>query len=256
MMALLGVHDLYTGFGAHPVLHGVELGVEAGEFVCVLGLNGAGKSVTLQCVSGLLAPWRGRIELDGRDVTGLPTEDRVAAGLAHVPQGSRVFPGLTVAQNLRLGAASVPDRRRAQENLARVLAVFPRLAERMDQRAATLSGGERAMLSAGRALMSDPKVMLVDEPSQGLAPTAVSDLAEVLRQVNDAGTAVLMVEQNVSFALRLADRLYLLQKGAVALETDVADLDDPTLLLEALGMGTLLADRVRRTVARRRAGVG
>lgn len=253
-MALLEVRDLYTGFGSHPVLHGVEFDVEPGEFVAILGLNGAGKSVTLKCVSGLVEIWRGTVTLDGQDITRLQPEDRVGAGLAHVPQGSRVFPNLSVEQNLRLGGATVRDKDRYAENLAHVLDVFPRLGERLDQRAGTMSGGERAMLAAGRALMSDPKLLIVDEPSQGLAPTAVSDLADVLRQVNDAGTAVLLVEQNVTFAIRLAERLYLLQKGAMALETAVADLDDPSQLLDALGMGTLLADRVRRAVAAR-AGV-
>jgi len=250
-MALLEVRDLYTGFGSHPVLHGVEFDVDHGEFVAILGLNGAGKSVTLNCVSGLVKIWRGSVFLDGDDISHLQPEDRVRAGLAHVPQGSRVFPNLTVEQNLRLGGATVADKDRYAANLDRVLEVFPRLRERMDQGAGTMSGGERAMLAAGRALMSDPKLLIVDEPSQGLAPTAVADLAEVLRQVNDAGTAVLLVEQNVTFAIRLAERLYLLQKGAVALHTAVEDLEDPSELLDALGMGTLLADRVRRAVAAR-----
>jgi len=250
---LLEVDDVQAGFGSQPVLHGVSLRVHEGEVAAVLGLNGAGKSVTLKVIGGVLPVWAGRIRFDGHDVTRLEPEARVALGLAHVPQGRQVFPELTVEQNLRLGAWAL--RRRTPARYASVmdgvLQRFPVLAQRRRQAAGTLSGGEQAMLAVGRALMSEPKLVLVDEASAGLAPLAVQSLFETLREVNRSGVTILMVEQNVTFTLGIADRAHVMQQGVIVYDGDVASLDSARVAT-LLGVGRLLGRHVEAAAAGRR----
>lgn len=249
---MLEVRGLVSGFGHNTVLHGVNLTVARGEFAALLGLNGAGKSVTLKNISGLLTPWKGSVILDGRDITRLDPEDRVLAGLGHVPQGRQVFPHLSVAENLRLGGATVRDRARYNDALARVYESFPRLGERRTQLAGTLSGGEQAMLAVGRALMPSPRLVLIDEPSAGLSPIALAELLGIIREVNRTGVTVLMVEQNTTFTLRIADTIHVMQKGSIVLSSAVSELSDPNELLAHLGVGALMRDRIAREVAARR----
>lgn len=261
MTALLEVEGLVAGFGPTTVLHGVDLHVQSDELVCVLGLNGAGKSVTLKTIGGLVPARQGRVRLDGEDVTTLSVEDRVARGMAFVPQGRQLFPELTVAENLRLGGYLPRRRDRAGSDkvLADVLERFPRLAERRDQPAGTLSGGERAMAAVGRALMARPKLMLVDEPSAGLSPIIALEVVDMLEQVASEGVAVFLVEQNVPLALRVASRAHVMQKGRVVYEAPVASIDHDRLAAE-LGIGQLLRPSSnghrpsRSTNGRRRSG--
>jgi branched-chain amino acid transport system ATP-binding protein len=238
---LLEAKGLVAGFGPTTVLHGVDLHVDTGEMVTVLGLNGAGKSVTLKVIGGLVPAWEGKVVFDGEDVTRLSVEEHVARGMAFVPQGRQLFPELTVAENLRLGAY-LPrrrDRAASDRQLAEVLDRFPRLAERRDQAAGTLSGGEQAMLAVGRALMARPKLLLVDEPSAGLAPIVAAQVVELLDQTHRDGVAVFLVEQNVPLALRYAHRAHVMQKGTVVYEDTVAHLDHDRVAAE-LGIGRLL----------------
>jgi branched-chain amino acid transport system ATP-binding protein len=251
---LLEVEDLQAGFGSQPVLHGVSFRVHPGEVAAVLGLNGAGKSVTMKVVGGVLPAWAGHVRFDGADVTRLSAEERVARGLAHVPQGRQVFPDLTVEQNLRLGAYALRrrDSGRYPSVLDGVLGRFPVLADRRRQAAGTLSGGEQAMLAVGRALMSEPKLVLVDEASAGLAPIAVQALFETLRDVNRSGVTILMVEQNVTFTLGIADRAHIMQQGRIVYEGDVASLDAERVAT-LLGVGRLLGRQVAAAAEGRRA---
>jgi len=242
-MTVLTVEDLRTGFGTHAVLHGVSFEVHPGEITAILGLNGAGKSVTLQTISGLIGTWSGTIHFNGDDITTLETEDRVARGMAHVLQGRAVFPHLTVAENLRLGGAVLKDKAAVASATDRAYATFPRLKERRDQAAGSLSGGEQEMLAVGRALMSSPKLMLVDEASQGLAPKAVEHLFQTLKEVNESGVTILMVEQNVTFTLGIAHRVLVMQKGEIVYEGSSGELDRD-LLASLLGIGALLGKRV------------
>ena len=252
--ALLEVTGLVAGFGPTTVLHGVDLHVDEGELVTVLGLNGAGKSVTLKVIGGLVPAWQGRVVFAGDDVTHLSVEERVARGMAFVPQGRQLFPELTVAENLRLGAY-LPrrrDRAASDRQLREVLDRFPRLAERRDQPAGTMSGGEQAMLAVGRALMARPKLLLVDEPSAGLAPIVASQVIELLDQVHRDGVAVFLVEQNVPLALRVAQRAHVMQKGRIVYESDTRALDHDRVAAE-LGIGRLLQSSTNG--ARRAKGV-
>ena len=215
-MALLEVSDLVVGYGAHPVLHGIDFVVEEGEVCVLLGLNGAGKTTTVSTVAGLLRPQSGRIAFDGTSLgRRQPPSSRVRTGIALCPEGRRVFPQLTVRQNLRLGAWS---RRRhpkvVRGQLDQVLDYFPRLAEREDQLAGTLSGGEQQMLAVGRALMSRPRLLLIDEASLGLSPTVARTVWEVTSRIRADGTTVLMVEQNAG-ALPFADRALIMEKGTL-----------------------------------------
>ncbi len=244
---LLRLEGIATGFGGNTVLHGVDLAVPRGGISGILGLNGAGKSVTMKVVAGLQPAWEGRVLLDGRDVTSLSAEERVDAGMGHITQGRQVFGELTVEQNLRLGAYTL--RQRSPERYEAVLAAmydrFPRLGERRDQAAGTMSGGEQAMLAVARALMSEPTLLLVDEPSAGLAPAIVGDLFELLRQVNDEGVTILLVEQNIAFALDVVDDVHVLQRGRIVHggPKDELDRDELTRLL---GIGRLLSASVGR----------
>jgi branched-chain amino acid transport system ATP-binding protein len=212
---LLAVDDLYVRYGAAEVVHGLSLTVEAGEVVALLGANGAGKTTTLRAVSGLVRPSAGRVLVDGRVVSGAPPHAVVAAGVGHVPEGRRVFARMTVRENLEMGAYARGGARAA--DLARVTALFPVLAARSEQLAGTLSGGEQQMLAVARALMGRPRLLLLDEPSMGLAPQVVEELFAVLGGLSADGTAVLLVEQDVELALTVAARGVVLQSGRAVL---------------------------------------
>lgn len=214
-MALLEVRDLVVGYGPHPVLHGISFDIEAGETCVLFGLNGAGKSTTVAAIAGLLKPSAGSITFDGAAITGRGAASLVGGGISLSPEGRRVFPRLTVAQNLQLGAwVRRGERRVVEEQRALVFDYFPRLAEREGQLAGTLSGGEQQMLAVGRALMSRPKLLLVDEASLGLSPTVARTVFEVMARINDGGTTVLIVEQNAG-VLPFADRALIMQKGTL-----------------------------------------
>ncbi|HYB42322.1 MAG TPA: ABC transporter ATP-binding protein, partial [Candidatus Methylomirabilis sp.] len=202
----------------------VSLAVGAGEFVCLIGANGAGKTTTLKTISGLLRPASGRILLDGDEIQGRPPQEILRRGVAHCPEGRRVFPYMTVTENLAMGAYARQDTRAIAADLDRVLAHFPILAERRRQAAGTLSGGEQQMLAIGRALMARPRLILFDEPSLGLAPTVVQAVFEIIAGIRREGTTVLMVEQNAYMALRLATRAYVMETGRITLEGPAADL--------------------------------
>jgi branched-chain amino acid transport system ATP-binding protein len=238
---LLELRTVRAGFGSQTVLHGVSLEVREGEIAGIFGLNGAGKSVTMKVVAGIVPARRGDVVMDGRNITTVAPEDRVALGMAHVPQGRQVFPGLTVEQNLRLGGYRLRrrDRRRFDAALTRTLDRFPILAERRTQLAGSMSGGQQASLAVARALVSDPRIVLVDEPSAGLAPKTVEELFETLREVNRSGVTMLLVEQNVTFGLRLVDTANIMQRGRIVYAGPVASLDQERVA-EHLGVGRLL----------------
>ena len=219
MLPMLKIESLSVAYDDFQVLWDVSLEVRAGEIVALLGPNGAGKSTLLNSVSGLVRPRGGHIELDGRRVDGLPAHQRVSLGLAHVLERRRLFPYLTVRQNLLLGAYHPGARPHRAESLGWVEAMFPRLRERQDQLAHTLSGGEQQMVAIGRGLMARPRLLLVDEPTLGLAPRVVTEILDVLRRINrERGVTVLFIEQNVELALSLAHRGYILESGRVLLE--------------------------------------
>jgi branched-chain amino acid transport system ATP-binding protein len=233
---MLSVADLEAGYGRTPVLHGVDVHVDRGEFVAILGANGAGKTTLLKTIAGLTRPWSGRLELDGRDVTRMPSDRRVADGLVLVPEGRQIFGGMSVRTNLRLGAYTRRARPGMDDREAAIYERFPRLAERRDQLAGTLSGGEQQMLALGRGLMADPRVLLLDEPSLGLAPLAVDDVFEPLRALRGELT-VIVVEQDAGRALDICDRAYVLEQGEIRLEGDAAELaGDPRLQAAYIGM--------------------
>jgi branched-chain amino acid transport system ATP-binding protein len=223
-MPLLEVEGLVARYGRITALHGISLTIEAGEIVTLLGANGAGKTTTLRTISGLMAGAAGNVRFDGADITKLPAERIVRAGIGHAPEGRRVFPRMTVRENLFLGAYTRSGKREIADDTERILATFPRLRERLDQRAATLSGGEQQMLAIGRALMSRPRLLLLDEPSLGLAPLLIQTIFEVIADIRSRGTAVLLVEQNARAALAVASRGYVLELGRIALAGTSADL--------------------------------
>jgi branched-chain amino acid transport system ATP-binding protein len=237
---LLELAGVEVRYGAIRALQGISLGIEQGELVALIGSNGAGKSTTLRTISGLLRPSQGTIVFDGVDITGAPTERIVARGISHCPEGRRIFGGLTVAENLRLGAVSRPrsEREAIAEDLATVLELFPILTERLDQAGGTLSGGEQQMLAIGRALMTRPRLLLLDEPSLGLAPIMVERIFATIAELKRAGRTILLVEQNVHQAFEVADRAYVLETGRVTLEgaADVLRLD-PKVEQSYLGSG-------------------
>ncbi len=230
-MAELRIEGLSAGYGKVQVLWDVHLRVAPGEFVAVIGANGAGKTTTLRTVSGLLRATSGRVWLDGQDVTRATPTQLVRMGLGHVPEGRELFPAMTVRENLELGASVRAEAKAAQvSTLKAVYALFPRLAERAGQLAGTLSGGEQQMVAVGRALMSRPRLLLVDEPSLGLSPLMTQVLFGALRRVNEEGVGVLLVEQNVAQSLRLATRAYVLENGRVMREGEAgALLHDPAV---------------------------
>ena len=222
--ALLRLEDLHAAYGPVAALRGLDLAVAPGELVCLIGANGAGKTSTLRAISGLLPPKRGRIVFDGREIQRAEPARILEAGVAHCPEGRRVFPYLTVEENLRMGAYVRRDRRGIAEDVERVCAHFPILAERRRQLAGTLSGGEQQMLAIGRALMARPRLILFDEPSLGLAPTVVETTFAIIADIRRRGTTVLMVEQNAYLALRMADRGYVMETGRIVLAGPAADL--------------------------------
>jgi branched-chain amino acid transport system ATP-binding protein len=234
--ALLEVRQLRAGYDGVPVLHGVDLDVAAGEIVAVLGSNGAGKSTLNNAISGLFAPSGGTVRFDGIDITARSPQSIVAAGVIQVPEGRRIFPNLTVRENLALGCYR-RGRARRIENIERILAVFPRLRERLGQAAGTLSGGEQQMLAIGRGLMADPHLLILDEPSLGLSPLLVEEMFGLIGSFNRAGLAILLVEQNVIQSLALASRAYVIENGRIVLSGKAADLaEDPALKRAYLGM--------------------
>ena len=214
---MLEVEDLHVAYGEIRALRGISLRVEEGEIVALLGNNGAGKTTTLKAISGLLPPRAGTIRLAGEPLVGIPPHAIAARGVAHVPEGRRMFTRLSVEDNLALGAYVRRDGGIAQD-LERVFALFPRLRERRDQLAGTLSGGEQQMLAIARGLMLRPRILLLDEPSMGLAPLLVEQIFDTIRDINREGTTVLLVEQNAAMALEVASRAYVLEQGAIALE--------------------------------------
>ena len=218
MSALLRLDGLEAGYGDMTAIRGVSLEVRQGEIVALIGSNGAGKTTTLRAICGLLPLRRGTVELDGRRISGLSSAAVVAGGIAHVPEGRQLFPTMTVLENLELGARSAESRRLRAETLERVFALFPLLAERRRQLAGTLSGGEQQMTAIGRALMARPRLLMLDEPSLGLAPVTVSSIFTNLAAINRDGVTILLVEQNVLRALRLSHRAYVLENGTIALE--------------------------------------
>jgi branched-chain amino acid transport system ATP-binding protein len=223
MSALLRLDGVEAGYADLTAISGVSLEVRDGEAVALIGSNGAGKTTTLRAISGLLPLRAGRIEFEGARLDGLPSAEIVARGIAHVPEGRQLFPSLTVRDNLELGARA-SDRARRGDTLERVFTLFPRLRERERQLAGTLSGGEQQMCAIGRGLMARPRLLLLDEPSLGLAPVMVKLIFETLQHVNDTGTTIMLVEQNVPRALQLSHRGYVLENGRLALEGTRASL--------------------------------
>ena len=213
----LEIKDLHVSYGGIRALKGIDLTVEEGQIVTLIGANGAGKSTTLRAISGLQKPQSGSLLYGGEELVGLPAKEIVRRGIIHVPEGRRVFPDMTVAENLKIGAFLRSDKDGIASDMEYVYTLFPRLKERSWQLAGTLSGGEQQMLAVGRALMSRPKVLMMDEPSLGLAPLIVKDIFSIIRRVNDDGITVLLIEQNANAALRIADYGYVLETGVIAL---------------------------------------
>ena len=221
-MAMLKVTDLKVNYGVIQAIKGVSFEVNQGEVIALIGANGAGKTTILHTVTGLLAPKSGKIEFEGQDITKMPAHKIVALGMAHVPEGRRVFADLTVYENLLMGAYIRKDKEGIQKSLENVYKRFPRLRERKGQMAGTLSGGEQQMLAMGRALMSRPKIILMDEPSMGLSPLFVNEIFDIIKEVSASGTTVLLVEQNAKKALSIANRAYVLETGKIV-KSDDAD---------------------------------
>ncbi len=223
-MAMLEIRDLEVCYGMIQAIKGISFEVKEGEVIALIGANGAGKTTTLHTVSGLLAPKAGSVIFEGKDITKIPAHKIVSYGMAHVPEGRRVFASLSVYQNLKMGAYTRNDKEEIEESLRMVYSRFPRLEERKNQPAGTLSGGEQQMLAMGRALMSKPSIILMDEPSMGLSPIFVNEIFDIIKQVSAGGTTVLLVEQNAKKALSIADRGYVLETGKIVLEGNAQDL--------------------------------
>ena len=217
---VLRVDDVHTFYGSIEALKGISLEVHDGEIVTLIGANGAGKSTTLRSINGLNHPRNGKIYFQGTDVTSMPPHQIVKRGISQSPEGCKLFPRMTVTENLEMGAFQRSDRSEIKEDMDRVFSLFPRLAERRTQKAGTMSGGEQQMLAIGRALMARPKLLLLDEPSMGLAPIFVEKIFEIVKEINDQGTPILLVEQNALMALDTADRGYVLETGKIALADD------------------------------------
>ena len=236
-MELLEVQDIHTYYGNIHALKGVSLTVGQGEIVTLLGANGAGKTTTLRTICGLLKPRQGKVLLDGEDLGGFKAHEVVAKGVAMVPEGRGIFARLTVTENLDMGAYTRSDRAAIRQDLERVFSLFPRLKERSKQVAGTLSGGEQQMLATGRAMMAHPRLLLMDEPSMGLAPILVESIFSTVKTINEEGTAILLVEQNASMALQIAHRGYVLQTGQIVLAKSTEELrSDPMVQKAYLGI--------------------
>jgi branched-chain amino acid transport system ATP-binding protein len=220
---LLEIQNLHVYYGAIHALQGVSFEVEEGEIVTLIGANGAGKSTTLKTLSGLLRPRVGSIKLRGQEITRTAAQDIVREGIVHVPEGRRIFAPLTVQENLEMGAYTRSDAAEIQQSMTRVFRSFPRLKERLTQLGGTLSGGEQQMLAIGRGLMARPKVLLLDEPSMGLAPILVEEIFNIIKEINAQGVAILLVEQNAAMALSVANRAYVLETGSVVLSGPADD---------------------------------
>lgn len=230
---MLKVNDIDVYYGHIHALKGVSLNVEEGEIVTLIGANGAGKTTLLNTLSGLLRPKNGTIEYMGKSIVGLPAQQIVRDGIIHVPEGRRVFAEMTVEENLLLGAFLRKDSQQVKKDLEKVYEIFPRLEERKKQQSGTLSGGEQQMLAIGRALMSKPKLLLLDEPSMGLAPILVQTIFEIIQEINNDGTTVLLVEQNAHMALSIADRGYVIETGKVVISGTSKELQESKLVREA-----------------------
>ena len=236
MSALLSVGGLHAGYGESTVLQGLDFELNKGEVVCLLGANGAGKTTTMGVLSGLIAASAGRVRYDGADLLAMRSHERVTAGIALSPEGRKVFPNLTVEENLVLGSFNVNARAQRRTRMAEIYDLFPRLAERRTQSAGLMSGGEQQMLALGRALMAQPRLLLLDEPSLGLSPTLVDQILAAIVALRKDGVTVLLVEQNAAAALEIADRGYVLETGRVALEGPAAALlSDPKVKAAYLG---------------------
>ena len=223
-MAMLEVRDLQVYYGMIHAIKGISFDVNQGEVIALIGANGAGKTTTLHTITGLLAPKSGSVLFEGKDITRVPAHKIVEMGIAHVPEGRRVFSDLSVYENLKMGAYTRKDKKEIEESLANVYKRFPRLEERKNQMAGTLSGGEQQMLAMGRALMSKPKIILMDEPSMGLSPIFVNEIFDIIRAVSESGTTVLLVEQNAKKALSISDRAYVLETGTITMSGKAKDL--------------------------------
>lgn len=221
---MLEISDLEVYYGVIQAIKGISFDVNEGEVIALIGANGAGKTTTLHTITGLLSAKAGSITFEGQDITKIPGYKIVSRGMAHVPEGRRVFAQLSVLQNLRMGAYTRKDKNEIEENLKQIYKRFPRLEERQNQMAGTLSGGEQQMLAMGRALMSHPKIILMDEPSMGLSPIFVNEIFDIIKEVSSGGTTVLLVEQNAKKALSIADRAYVLETGKIVLEGKAEDL--------------------------------
>ena len=223
-MAMLEVRDLQVYYGMIHAIKGISFDVNQGEVIALIGANGAGKTTTLHTITGLLAPKSGSVLFEGKDITKVPAHKIVSMGMAHVPEGRRVFAELSVYENLKMGAYTRKDKKEIEESLANVYKRFPRLEERKNQMAGTLSCGEQQMLAMGRALMSKPKIILMDEPSMGLSPIFVNEIFDIIRAVSESGTTVLLVEQNAKKALSISDRAYVLETGTITMSGKAKDL--------------------------------
>jgi branched-chain amino acid transport system ATP-binding protein len=232
-MAMLEVQDIHAYYGNIQALNGISLTVEEGEIVTLIGANGAGKTSTLRTISGLLPPRKGKITLEGEDLSKYKAHEIVYKRVAMVPEGRGIFARLTVAENLDMGAFSRDDKDGIEEDRERVYKLFPRMKERITQVAGTLSGGEQQMLATGRALMTHPRLLLMDEPSMGLAPVLVESIFETIQEINKEGTTILLVEQNATMALYVADRGYVVQTGEIVLHDTAANLQQNEMVKKA-----------------------
>ncbi len=233
---ILRVENLTVSYGAIKALQGISFNVQEGEIVTLIGANGAGKSTTLKTISGLLRPIAGRIIYDGNEITGRPADWIVKMGIVHVPEGRHIFAPLTVRENLEMGAYTRTDKAEIERSMERVFASFPRLKERLNQLGGTLSGGEQQMLAMGRGLMARPRLLLLDEPSMGLAPILVEEIFDIISEINEQGVSILLVEQNAAMALSIADRAYVLETGRIVLSGPAQEvLENPDVQKAYLG---------------------